>query len=287
MAQIKRKTVILTGTTSGIGYITARALAKEGHTLYLLNRNREKAERVKQQIVGLTENDQIHLVDADLSGMASVDAAVKQLQAELSRVDLLINNAGGIIPHYRETEDGFEYTFAMNHLGHFHLTTSLLPHLKKSDDARIINVSSEAHRAGRLDFNNLMLKENYNGFKAYANAKLCNIYFAKALTDRLRNTNITANALHPGVVNTRFGEQYKGIFKFILKAMKPFMTSPEKGAQTTLHVALHPEGAKTSGAYFKDRKVKTPARLANDKQAREQLWTVSESMIRQALTVKS
>lgn len=284
---MSQKTIVITGTTSGIGYITARELAKEGHTLYLLNRSRQKAERVKQQIAALTENDRIHLVDVDLSSLASVDAAAKQLQQELSHLDLLINNAGGIIPNYYETEDGFEYTFAMNHLGHFHLTTSLLPHLKKSDDARIINVSSEAHRTGKLDFDNLMMKDNYAGFKAYANAKLCNIYFAKALTDRLYNTNVTANALHPGVVNTRFGEQYNGVFKLLLKAMKPFMISPEKGAKTTLHLATHPEGASTSGAYFKDKKVKLPARIAESKEARELLWTASEELIHQALSVSA
>lgn len=282
---MSQKTIVITGTTSGIGYITARELAKEGHTLYLLNRNREKAEQVKQQIVGLTENDSIHLVDADLASLASVDAAVKQLQEKLTQLDVLINNAGGIIPNYYETEDGFEYTFAMNHLGHFHLTTSLLPHLKKSEDARIINVSSEAHRTGKLDFDNLMMKNNYAGFKAYANAKLCNIYFAKALTDRLHNTNVTANALHPGVVNTRFGEQYNGVFKLLLKAIKPFMISPEKGAQTTLHLATSQQGAEVSGAYFKDKEVKLPARIAEDKTARELLWTASEELVAQALAV--
>lgn len=282
---MSNKTIVITGTTSGIGYITARELAKEGHTLYLLNRNREKAEQVKDQITALTSNDHIHLVDVDLASMTSVDAAVSHLQNEFPALDVLINNAGGIIPQYYETEDGFEYTFAMNHLGHFHLTTSLLPHLKHSDDARIINVSSEAHRAGKLDFDNLMLKHKYAGFKAYANAKLCNIYFAKALTDRLYNTNVTANALHPGVVNTQFGHQYDGIYKLLLKAAKPFMVSPEKGAQTTLHLATDAEGAEVSGAYFKDQQVKMPARIAEDKEARELLWTASEELVAQALSV--
>lgn len=278
------KQIVITGTTSGIGYVTALELARQGHTAYWLNRNAEKAKATKKAIEQAVPGANIHLVGVDLSSMASVDYAAKWLQDHVSGIDVLINNAGGIIPNYYETEDGFEYTFAMNHLGHFHLTTTLLPILKASKEARIINVSSEAHRMGKLVFNDIMLQKNYASFKAYANAKLCNIYFAKALKDRLQNTNVTANALHPGVVNTRFGEQYNGVIKWLIKAAKPFMINPEKGAETTLHLATHEQGATVSGGYFKKRNIAIPARIAEDKQAREALWTASEMLVAQALS---
>jgi NAD(P)-dependent dehydrogenase (short-subunit alcohol dehydrogenase family) len=271
------KTILITGATSGIGTQTALALAKLGHTLYLLVRNTDKGNRVKNDIIAETQNQNIYVVECDLTGLKNVSKAAAEIKAQVNSIDVLINNAGGIFPARQLSTDGFEMTFALNHLGHFLLTMKLMPLLQKGK-ARIINVSSDAHKAAKVDFDDLQFEKAYSSMKAYGNAKLFNIYFTRSLAERYANTHVTAYALHPGVVNTGFGSQSTGFIKFLLSIARPFMITPEKGAQTSVFLATEPGIEPLSGQYFKNKKPIGPSSAANNNVARQALWLKSEEL---------
>jgi NAD(P)-dependent dehydrogenase (short-subunit alcohol dehydrogenase family) len=273
------RTTVITGATSGIGKETALALAKKDHALYLLVRNVEKGEQLKKDIVAQTGNRSVFVIKCDLADMQTVRDAANELKGKLMAINVLINNAGGINASRQQSKDGHELTFAMNHLGHFLLTMSLLPLLQKGQ-ARIINVSSEAHRMARPQLlNDVEFKQGYSAFKAYALAKICNIYFAIALAERYAASGITAYALHPGVVNTGFGSQLGGLGKVMMLLAKPFMITAREGAQTSIYLAgeikLSP---KLSGQYFKKRKSVKPTLAAQNASARNKLWQISEQL---------
>jgi NAD(P)-dependent dehydrogenase (short-subunit alcohol dehydrogenase family) len=273
------KTTVLTGATSGIGSETALALAKKGHALYLLVRNIEKGEALKRDLISQTNNKEITIIKCDLADLASVAAAADELAAKLFNINVLINNAGGIFDQWELTKDGIEKTFASNHLGHFLLTTRLMPLLEKGH-ARIINLSSEAHKMGKPDFINLQKQEGYSAMKAYGNAKLFNIYFTKSLADKFGDKGITAYAVHPGIVNTGFGTGLSGFGKALLWLARPFMIDAAKGAETTVFLATASKLESKSGRYFKNSKVANPAAQANDAGARNNLWELSEKLVR-------
>ncbi|MDB4927090.1 SDR family oxidoreductase [Mucilaginibacter sp.] len=272
------KTTVLTGATSGIGEATALALAKKGHALYLLVRNVQKGEELKERLIKETGNKDIFVVKCDLSDLASVAAAADELNAKLFNINVLINNAGGIFNKYELSKDGYEMTFALNHLGHFLLTTRLMPLLEKGH-ARIINLSSDAHKMGRPDFDNLQKQEGYSAMRAYGTAKLFNIYFTKSLAEKYADKGITAYALHPGIVKTSFGAQLSGFGKALIWLAGPFMITPEKGAETTIYLATEAKIESKSGKYFNKKKVTKPAAVANNVNARNQLWNRSEQLI--------
>lgn len=215
----------------------------------------------------------------DLADLQSVRRAASELKKKHTVLDVLINNAGGIIPELRYSADNLEYTFAMNHLGHFFLTKLLKDELAKSDEPRVISVSSEAHRMGKLNFTDLSRrKESYSGFKAYADAKLCNIYFTKALVEKWKDINIRAYCLHPGVVNTGFGSEYKGIMGWLIKLGSFFMISSDQGSKTSVYLAetrdhLH------NGAYFKKSKEAKSSEESMKADKAEKLWNYSEELI--------
>lgn len=221
-------------------------------------------------------NAELHFVPCDLNELASVAQAAASLQS-VAQIDVLINNAGGLTSTRETTPDGFEMQFQMNHLGHFLLTTALLPQLLASK-AKVINVSSEAHRAGKIQLNNLQLSSGWSAFAAYANAKLCNVLFTKALHARYQAQGLTAYALHPGVVNTGFGDGL-GKMKWMWKLMTPFLITPAKGAATTIHLATQPTAQLQSGAYYKSQKVKANADAGNDPALINGLWAASEALV--------
>jgi len=272
-------TTIITGATSGIGEQTALALAKKDHALYLLVRNTEKGFQLKHKLEAETGNQHIFVVQCDLADMQSVNDAAEELKAKLFAINVLINNAGGIFNERELTKNGFEMTFAVNHLGHFLLTKLLMPLLEKGH-ARIINVSSDAHKAGKPAFDDLQAVQGYSSIKAYGMAKLFNIYFTKSLTEKYADKGITAFALHPGIVNTGFGAGTSGLVKALLWLARPFMISAEKGAQTSVYLATASKLDKLSGQYFIKQKVAQPAQLANDEAARNRLWEISEQLVR-------
>ncbi len=268
------KTTVITGATSGIGKETALALAKQDHAVYMLVRNTEKGEQLKRELISETGNQAIFVVRCDLTDLQSVRDAADELKAKLFNINILINNAGGAFPERQLSKDGFEMTFALNHLGHFLLTESLMPLLQKGH-ARIINISSEGHKSAKPDFDDLQMEKSYTGLKAYGITKLYNIYFTKSLAEKYRQTGITAYALHPGVVNTNIWKEAKGFLRTIIWLLKPFMISPQQGAETTIYVATQPKLEQKSGLYFKKCKVAKTAPNADNAAARNRLWELS------------
>ncbi|MGF7077886.1 SDR family oxidoreductase [Mucilaginibacter sp. UYCu711] len=272
-------TTVITGATSGIGEATAIALAKKGHGLYLLVRDVAKGEVLKKQLVAETGNKEIHIIYCDLTDLATVVKAADELTAKLFNINVLINNAGGMFNNFTLTKDGFELTFASNHLGHFLLTKRLMPLLEKGH-ARIINLSSDLHKSGKPDLDNFKNPATYSAIKAYGNSKLFNIYFTKSLAERYKDKGITSYALHPGVVKTSFNSKLTGFIKFFFSLATPFMISPEKGAETSVYLATAPKLETKSGQYFYKKKVKKPAAIANDTNARNNLWALSEELVK-------
>ena len=273
-------TTVITGATSGIGKETATALAQKGHAVYMLVRDMQKGEELRQEIIADTKNQNVYVVQCDLADMESVRNAAGIIKAGLMAVNILINNAGGIFAEREESKDGYEMTFAVNHLGHFLLVDTLLPLLQKGQ-ARIINVSSEAHRMAKPNFNDLQwAKRPYSAWKAYGTAKLFNIYFTRALAVKYGPKGISAFALHPGMVNTGFGFGLTGIGKTLMWLARPFMISPESGAQTSIYLATAPRIDAKSGKYFKNRHPANTSAIATDDLGRNRLWDLSMEMIK-------
>lgn len=271
------KTTVITGPTSGLGKVTAQELAKKDHALYLLVRNTEKGEELRKELIAQTGNQEIHVIKCDVSDLQSVREAAAELNAKLFNVNVLINNAGAAFQERTLSKDGFEMSFALNHLGHFLLTKSLMPLLKKGH-ARIINVSSEAHRSAKPDFDDLQTEKSYAGLKAYGISKLFNIYFTKSLAEKYQQFGVTAYALHPGVVNTNIWDRSKGLLGVIIWLMKPFMITPHKGAETIIFLATQPKLEQKSGLYFKKCKVAKTGSNADNAAARNRLWEISEKL---------
>lgn len=270
--------IAITGATSGIGLETAKALLKEGNELIFFIRNVEKAEQLLADFPH-PHPDKVKLIHCDLSDLQSVQQAGQTLLKQTDSLEVLINNAGGTFNSRKESKDGLEMHFAVNHLGHFLLVQTLLPLLQKSN-TKIINVSSEAHRAGKLNFEDINLEKTYSPVKAYGNAKLCNIYFTKSLADR----GFTSYALHPGVIDSGFERGLPKGFKWIWKLGKPFMKTPEKGARTSIYLAKEDLPAKLNGRYFMNRKPFRESSLSKSKSEREKLWSVSEKIIADKLS---
>jgi NAD(P)-dependent dehydrogenase (short-subunit alcohol dehydrogenase family) len=277
-------TTVITGATSGIGKETALALAQKDHAIYMLVRDIAKGEKVKDELIELSKNKNIYVIECDLADLQSVYDAALLLKGSLMSINVLINNAGGIFRDYEQSQQGYEKTFAVNHLGHFLLVQNLLPLLERGQ-ARVINVSSEAHRMGKPRFNDLQWKNtSYSAYAAYATAKLFNIYFTRSLAVKYGPKGLTAFALHPGLVNTNFGEKLTGISKAIMWLMRPFMITPEEGAQTTIYLATAQKLNVKSGKYFKNKKVSNPSATATNEDARNRLWDISIGMARQYLS---
>ncbi|CAM3832815.1 SDR family NAD(P)-dependent oxidoreductase [Mucilaginibacter galii] len=279
------RTTVITGATSGIGKETALALAKKDHALYLLVRNVAKGEELKKEIIEQSGNRSVFVIHCDLADMQTVKQAADELKGKLIAINVLINNAGGINPSRHESKDGIELTFAMNHLGHFLLTMSLLPLLQKGQ-ARVINVSSEAHKMARPQLlNDVQFKQDYSSWKAYGLAKLSNIYFAKALAEKYAQSGITAYALHPGVVKSDFWSGMGGLNAILKILASPFMITPREGAQTSIYLAgqikLSP---KLNGQYFKKSQVAKTTLAAQNASARNKLWQISEQLVAPFLT---
>jgi NAD(P)-dependent dehydrogenase (short-subunit alcohol dehydrogenase family) len=273
------KVCMVTGANSGIGKITALELAKQGATVVMVCRSRERGEAAQQEILTESGNDKVDLLLADLSSMASARSMVAAFKAKYDRLDVLVNNAGALFSEWKESADGLEMTFALNHMGYFVPTVLLLDTLKASAPARIINVSSDAHRTGRVDFDDLQSKRRYSSFPAYAKSKLENVLFTVELARRLEGTDVTVNALHPGFVRTNFGGNStgNGIVTFLFRLLiKFFAISPEQGAETSIYLATSPEVEGVTGKYFDKKKAVEPASQAKNVEAARRLWEESE-----------
>jgi NAD(P)-dependent dehydrogenase (short-subunit alcohol dehydrogenase family) len=276
------KVVLVTGATNGIGQAAAVALARQGATVIVAGRSQARAEDVVRNITAQGGSAQAAL--GDLSLQADVRALAAQVLAKHDRLDVLLNNAGAIFDTRRESGDGIEMTFALNHLNYFLLTNLLLPLLKdtaaRSGEARIVNVSSGAYQIARsgLNFDDLQGRERYSGWMAYGRSKLANILFTRELARRLEGTGVTANALAPGAVATGFAQNNSNLLSVLFRLVRPFMKSPEQGAQTLVYLASSPEVRGISGRYFENSRAKDLSSVALDEAAARRLWEVSEQM---------
>jgi retinol dehydrogenase 12 len=274
------KVCVVTGATSGIGLVTAETLARQGATLIVVGRNPERGAATVSRIQRETGNSAVELMLADLSAQTQVRQLASEIQRRFARLDVLVNNAGALFGQRQLSQEGIEVTFALNHLAYFLLTNLLLDPLKASTSARIVNVSSEAHRRARLDFADLQGLRRYSGWRAYARSKLANILFTYELARRLEGTGIMANALHPGFVATNFGRNSRSITAMFFRILQLAAISPEEGAQTIIYLATSHEVKDITGEYFVRQKVVHSSPASYDRAAAERLWQISAELTR-------
>ncbi len=279
LASMQGKTILITGATSGIGLAMARELAGRGAHVTIVGRNSAKLTIVAEQIRNQTGNQNIDTILADLSTRAGVQLTAHEFKKRRTRLDVLINNAGAIHMIRNLTEDGQEMTFALNHLNYFHLTNLLLDVLKASAPARVINVSSDAHRGQTIDFDNLQGEKSYNGWTAYGRSKLMNVLFTYELARRLEGKGVYANAMHPGFVATGFGKNNGALMRLAMKLISPIAKTTEEGASTGIYLASSVEVEGVSGKYFVDKQPVDSDPVSYDRAAAERLWNISLEMI--------
>jgi retinol dehydrogenase-14 len=272
------KTVLITGGTSGIGKATAVAMAAMGANVVVVGRNQERGGAAVEEIKAQSHNESVELMLADLSVQAEVRGLAEEFLERHDRLDVLVNNAGLVQSKRTETPDGIETTLAINHLAPFLLTNLLLGCLEQSAPSRVITVSSEAQRWGTMNFEDMQSRRKYRGFPVYGMTKLANIMFTYELAERLDGTGVGANCLHPGSVGTNFGQNNRGAMALFFRTFKPFMRSPEQGADTLIWLASSPEVDGVSGKYFSDRKEIEAKKVAYDPAARRRLWEISEDL---------
>jgi retinol dehydrogenase 14 len=273
------QTVLITGGTGGIGKATAAGLAVLGAHVAITGRDRGRAEAAAVDIRTAT-GGQVDVFVADLSSQTEVRRLAADVLAKLPRIDVLVNNVGGYWNTRHVTADGLERTFAVNHLAAFLLTRLLLGRLGESGAGRVVTVSSNAHTAGRIDFEDLQGEQSYSGERAYSQAKLANILFTYELARRLQGTGVTANALHPGVVRTSFGaEDPSGVQRMLVPVLRPFLKSPARGAATSIHLASASGLAQVSGRYFVNSKPRTSSSRSYDEDDARRLWEISDKLV--------
>ncbi|MDZ7689858.1 MAG: SDR family oxidoreductase [Balneolaceae bacterium] len=277
---MSNKLCLVTGANSGIGKATAKKLAEKGLYVIMLCRSEQRAEKAREDIINQTGNSSIEIILADLSLQHDIRQAAREVNDRFDQLDLLINNAGFICSSREETPEGIEKTFAVNHLAPFLFTNLLLDPLKAAPEARVVNVSSEAHRTVSSVFNlgNLQLQKQFSPMKAYGLSKLCNIMFTRELARRTADTSVTTNALHPGVTRTNLTDDASWLMHLLFTIGKPFMKSPERGAKTSVYLATSDEVKEISGAYFKNKKKIKPAKIALDDELCRKLWKKSAEL---------
>ncbi len=272
------KTVLITGATSGVGKATAMGLANMGASVVMVGRDRGRGEAAMAEIKERSGNASVGLMLADVSSQEEVHRLADEFKEAFPRLDVLINNAGVFRSERITTADGMEVTFAVNHLAYFLLTNLLLERLKASAPSRIVNVASADHSNGAIDFDDLQGEKGYKGAKAYSQSKLTNVLFTYELARRLQGTGVTANCLHPGVVGTNLGSGVSGAFGFVVRALRPLMKSPEKGAETSIYLASSPEVEGLSGGYFVKKAEARSSNASHDERLATRLWEVSAEL---------
>ncbi len=274
------KICCITGGTSGIGKETALELARMGATIILPARNLELAASVKKEIIDKTGNVNIDIMPCDLVSFDSIRSFAKTFLAKYDRLHILVNNAGIMETTRQISRDSIERTFAVNHLAPFLLTNLLLETIKQSAPARIVNVSSDGYKSGTINFDDIEWKQQYSGFRVYAQSKLANILFTQKLSSMLIGTGVTVNALHPGMTATNF---LNLLPPFVRPLAKMFMLTPAQGAETTVYLASSPEAAMTTGKYFIKKKITPLSAKAQNADIADRLWSVSEGYISQKI----
>ena len=273
------KTCLVTGATSGIGEATALALAARGAAVAILCRDAERGEQTCERIRAAVPGASLRLFRADLGSQAEIRAIAREILDALPELHVLVNNAAALYVSRTETVDGIEATFAVNHLGYFLLTNLLLPRLRESAPARIVNVASDAHKfVGGIHFEDPGYEKGYGAMRVYGHSKLANILFTRELARRLEGSGVTVNCLHPGAVATGLGGNNGAWARLVMKIVGLFFRSPEQGAQTSIYLASSPEVEGVTGGYFVRCKETEPAASGRDDDAARRLWAVSEEM---------
>jgi retinol dehydrogenase 14 len=272
------KICLITGGNSGIGKATAVRLAKMGATVVIVSRNKEKGETALTDIIAKSGNKNVELILADMSSQDSIYKLAEEFKGRHEKLHLLINNAGVYLTKRSETEDGLESTFAINHLGPFLLTSLLLDTLKASAPSRIVNVTSDAHKGAKIDFDDLQGEKKFSGWQAYGRSKLAMILFTHELAKKLEGTGVTVNSAHPGVVRTNFAKNNGGIVMLGFRFLGIFFISPESSAKRILYVATSRDLDGVTGKYFTKMHETRSSPESYDDDAARRLWLVSEQL---------
>jgi NAD(P)-dependent dehydrogenase (short-subunit alcohol dehydrogenase family) len=273
------RVAIVTGATAGIGLYTALGLARQGMRLVIVGRDPGRTERARRLVAGRSGSDRVETALADFASLAAVRRLAEALLAGHERIDLLVNNAGLISPRFQLSKDGYELTFAVNHLAPFLLTNLLLDRLRGSAPARIVTVASQAHRGAHLDLSEVTRPRDWTPLSAYNRSKLCNILFSRALARRLDAKEVTAACLHPGVVATAIGDHAGVLARLGWRLVRPFLIGPEKGAATSLFLATVADPTPFHGAYVIGARIAEPDTSARDDRLGEELWTESARLV--------
>lgn len=269
------KICLITGATNGIGMETALALARIGATVVIAGRDSARTAATRAEIQNKSGNPTVHALVADLAALAEVRRLAREFRDRFNRLDVLVNNAGLIARERRLTADGYESTFAVNHLAPFLLTHELLDPLKASAPARVVIVASMAHQRGKIHFDDLNLERSWSAWKAYNQSKLANVMFTYELARRLRGTGVTANCLHPGVVGSNLSRGGDTVTALFFRAISFLLLTPEQGAQTSIYLGSAPEVEGVTGKYFSRKKPVQSSALSHDVAAQQRLWQVS------------
>jgi len=272
--------IVLTGGTSGLGYRTAKVLGHEiENKIILIGSNKQKGEFSVENLIKETSNKNISFMQCDLSSISEINLLAEKLKN--IKIDILINNAGALFFSRNESVDEIEKTFALNHLSYFILTNLLLKYKIIKSGGRIVNVASGAHRGVKLDFNNLEMTTNYNGWISYKKSKLCNILFTKKMSELTKKNKITVNCLHPGFVKTQFGKNNNGLATLAIKLLMNFFAiSVEEGAETIVFLATDNSVKNITGKYFYQSKIKEPSIFAQNQNDADLLWKKSLSIVK-------
>jgi len=273
-----RNIAVVTGANSGMGLSTTIGLMQRGMHVVMLCRNEEKGKAVVKMGMERSNSENVELILCDLGPVESIASFAKEFKVRHDVLDVIVNNAGVVTVKREQTKDGFESEIGINHLGHFLLNKLLIDELKRANQGRIVVVSSGAHKWGDIYISDPHLKNGFNVFKGYGRSKLANILYTKELSQRLKGTNITVNALHPGAVSTSLGmDRNTGFGKSVIKLLKPFFQTPDEGASTAIYLAESKEVAETTGEYFYYRKRENVSKKAEDRKLAAYLWNWSEA----------
>ena len=272
---LENKVCLITGATNGIGQESAKALNNMGAEIVFVARNEEKGNFLKQQLKNDSGRDATMII-ANLSSQAEVKRAANEFLALEKPLDILLNNAGIMNRERNETVDGLEEVFSVNHLAYFTLSLMLLDKLKQTENSRVVNVASGAHQFVKdMNFDDLQSEKTFKPLQVYGQSKLANILFTKSLSEKLLNSGVTVNCLHPGFVSTGIGSNNKGIWNLLMFLAKPFAKRTNKGAETSIYLCSSPAVKNISGEYFVDCTVEKVSEAANDPKQAEKLWDIS------------
>jgi len=280
------KIVVITGANAGIGFATALGLARQGAAIVLVCRDVDRGNAAKRAIATVASTPPVLFI-ADLSSQTSVRELAATLHEHLSRIDVLVNNAGAAFATREVTVDGIERTFAINHLAPFLLTSLVLDLVRKASAGRIVNLTAGIPVSRSSFLENLQGEKHYGQFSAYRSSKVCNILFTYELARRLKGTGVTVNCVHPGPVRTEFTKKAGGVLSLMSKILRPIMKSPEAGARTVVYLATDPEVAAVTGGYFVNCKQRNSAAITRDESIAAKLWEMSERLTLAAVSASS